>query len=289
MNRIFYHSCDLDGKASGAIAKMYFEENKMEYKLYPINYGEPFPWDDIKPQDNVYFVDFSLQPETNMLKLHGMCTLFVMDHHKSALKAYDDLNFHPKGIQRLDHAGCGLTWMYFYPDTEIPVICKLLDAYDLWDFSDDRTNPIQYYMRLQDADPLEGSFDWRVALTNPGALQPMIEKGDIIVAYQRQIDTEVMKHLSYEVEWEGYLCIVCNVSGNSQTFESKWDPEKHDIMVMYKHVQGKHFTISLYTTKDKGIDVSVIAERYKGGGHICASGFQTKQLPWQEEYRSKMI
>jgi len=41
---------------------------------------------------------------------------------------------------------------------------------------------------------------------------------------------------------------------------------------------GKHWTFSLYTTKDE-VDCSVIAKSKGGGGHKKAAGFQLPELP----------
>jgi len=41
--RVFYHNQDLDGYRSGAIVKYRFPDAVM----YPINYGDEFPWGEI--------------------------------------------------------------------------------------------------------------------------------------------------------------------------------------------------------------------------------------------------
>ena len=40
------------------------------------------------------------------------------------------------------------------------------------------------------------------------------------------------------------------------------------------------WTVSLYTTPETGIDVSLIAKAYGGGGHKQAAGFNAKKLPF---------
>jgi nanoRNase/pAp phosphatase (c-di-AMP/oligoRNAs hydrolase) len=46
--------------------------------------------------------------------------------------------------------------------------------------------------------------------------------------------------------------------------------------MVYQQVKNKYWTISLYTQKD--IDVSVIATKWKGGGHRKACGWQVKDI-----------
>ena len=48
--KVFYRGADLDGWCSGAIVKYKFPEAEM----FPINYGDKFPWEEIKPDDVVY-------------------------------------------------------------------------------------------------------------------------------------------------------------------------------------------------------------------------------------------
>jgi nanoRNase/pAp phosphatase (c-di-AMP/oligoRNAs hydrolase) len=49
-------------------------------------------------------------------------------------------------------------------------------------------------------------------------------------------------------------------------------------MVRYNY-NGEIYSVSLYTT-NPDIDVSEIALKYKGGGHMAASGFTCKHLPF---------
>ena len=69
MSKCFYHSADFDGHCSGAIIKKKFDDVEM----IGINYGDEFPWSDIKPDETVYMVDFSLQPFDLMIKLNKLC------------------------------------------------------------------------------------------------------------------------------------------------------------------------------------------------------------------------
>lgn len=61
---------------------------------------------------------------------------------------------------------------------------------------------------------------------------------------------------------------------NSTTFESMYDPRKHDLMMPFCW-NGRFFRCSFYTTK-KEVDVSALARKANpgGGGHKAAAGFQ---------------
>jgi nanoRNase/pAp phosphatase (c-di-AMP/oligoRNAs hydrolase) len=66
---------------------------------------------------------------------------------------------------------------------------------------------------------------------------------------------------------------------SSQIFDTV--KEDYDIMIPFCF-DGKQWTVSMYT-KNKEIDVSIIAKKYGGGGHKNAAGFQCKELPFIKE------
>jgi len=69
--KCFYHSADLDGHCSGAIVKL----RHPNCEMWPIDYGDEFPWDKIRWNETIYMVDFSLEPFEDMITLHH-------SHHK---------------------------------------------------------------------------------------------------------------------------------------------------------------------------------------------------------------
>ena len=77
----------------------------------------------------------------------------------------------------------------------------------------------------------------------------------------------------------GLKFLVCNQGfTNSQLFESKFDPNKHDaVMAIFYKGPENGWTISMYSPDQKQ-DVSIIAKKMGGGGHPCACGFQVKDL-----------
>jgi len=166
--KCFYHSADLDGHCSGAIVKFRFPEAVM----HPINYGDPFPWKEIKEDDEVYMVDFCLQPFEDMVRLYDLGANVVwIDHHKSAIDSYNKWYHNPKtdaldymkfeGERNTIKAACELTWEYLFPDQPVPLAVKLLSLYDSWTYQghelEDMVLPFQMRMRMEDLDPKDWS------------------------------------------------------------------------------------------------------------------------------------
>ena len=133
---VFYHSADLDGKASAAIVA--YHERKLhghEVEFYGINYGDVFPWEKAEGRV-VYMVDFSLQPYEGMLKLAAVAKeLHWLDHHESVLKDIEKCGY-PKCFHAIEvgKAGCEIAWEYFNQDGNPPVpeAVRLLGRYDVW-------------------------------------------------------------------------------------------------------------------------------------------------------------
>lgn len=294
MIRCFYHSVDLDGQASGAIVKFKFPEAQ----LIPINYGEKIDYNQISKDDTIYMVDFSLQPFSEMVELAtyvGMNNLIWIDHHKSSIKDADDcilvnlaghnttFNQLCPGKRQDGKAGCELTWDYLFPDDEMPAAVSFLGRYDVWDIQG-CVLPFQFGMRLNNTDPNNQEL-WNMFLqpedddTTTSMVLETIKNGETILRYQKQENEKYAKSCAFELEFQGFKAIAINKSlTNSQLFESVWNKEKYDIMIAFGLKKDGIWTMSFYTDKP-GIDCSILAKKFNGGGHKQASGCSFETLP----------
>jgi len=277
--KCFYHGSDLDGYCSGAIVK-YF---RPICELYPIDYGQNFPWEEIEDGEEVYMVDFSLQPFEDMKRLNDLCKLIWIDHHKSAIEACEEEKYTSiHGIRRIGIGACALVWEYF-TIAETPYAVKLLAEYDVWNHSNPDTLPFQYGCRLYNTNPSseEGMKFWREFFNSEDNInvKALVAEGKICLRYEEQINRKYCERYVFETELEGLKAIAVNKGiSNSKLFKGFYDPRKHDIMITFCYL-GDKWTVSLYSDK-KGIDVSIIARKYGGGGHKGAAGFQCKELPF---------
>jgi oligoribonuclease NrnB/cAMP/cGMP phosphodiesterase (DHH superfamily) len=288
MNKVFYHSSDPDGWCSGAILAQKYPEAE----LYGINYGEEFPWEWITPQDEVWMLDYSLQPFTDMIKLYNCSKKLIwIDHHISAIKAAEEYTKTTRikhdilGIQKDGRGACELVWKYVFPTKPIPLAVHLIASYDVWNHSDPRTVPFIYGLRsFNPPDPTNGML-WKTLLAFSdekivGKLQNIIDKGSTILDYLNVENADYVKAYSFETEIHGYRVIACNrgISGK-KLFDSVWDSNKYDIACTFCRLPSKRWTVSLYSDKPD-VDVSKIAVAFGGGGHRGASGMQVDELPF---------
>jgi oligoribonuclease NrnB/cAMP/cGMP phosphodiesterase (DHH superfamily) len=278
--KCFYHKSDLDGHCSGAIVKMRFPECEMIGVDYQDNEDDIL----IPVGEEIYVVDFSFSAK--FMKMMQECSvLHWIDHHKSAIEEC----LHIEGIKGLRYleepehkpfdkiSGCELTWKYIYPETEMPEAVKLLGRYDVWDHSDPNVLQFQYGMRNFD-DTLPDSTIWKeeseeavLWMTTQG-LFGILESGKTILQYEKKKNIVHAKEMSFETIFKGLRAVCINKPfSNSKVFDSIWDEEKHDIMIIFG-CKPRSFKYSLYSTKDN-VDCSEIAKLFGGGGHKGASGF----------------
>jgi oligoribonuclease NrnB/cAMP/cGMP phosphodiesterase (DHH superfamily) len=272
MTTIIFHNSDLDGMCSAAIVKLKYPDAE----LIPMNYGWDFPWGNIDdPAETVFMVDFSLD-SNRMDALNKMCNLVWVDHHQTSLNDCKDLTIN--GLRRIGTGACQLVWEYLYPNNKVPVAVKLLAQYDIWDHSNPDVLPFQYGIRLQDTHP--DGYIWRDVLksvTPKFLIMRLINDGKTVLKYVEQSNKIYCSSYMFETELDGNKCAAINVGLSNSKFFDSIDASKYDMLITFAW-HKKHWKISLYSDK---MDVSLVAEKYKGGGHAGSAGFVCDNLPFK--------
>lgn len=277
---IIYHSADFDGFTSAYILKDYHKEDNV--KLYGHNYGLSTEWvNEIKNQDIVYLADISFnKSHSEIIQLSKSNEKIIyIDHHKSAIEEYTEL------FKTLDNsimfcevgkAACRLCFEYLYPNTELPLIYEYLSDYDVFNIKDNWNSevmPFQY--GLQSLCKTFEEFSYRldsIRYDESLYIDDIIYKGlsilDFLYIQNEKILNNYFIHYLY-----GYKVVCVNNPINS-SLVFKSNKEECDIHCVY-HYNGntKSYHYSLYSNK---VDVSEIAISLGGGGHKCASGFESK-------------
>lgn len=267
-----HHNRDFDGYSSGAIVKRKFPD----VQLIGWDYGNPVP--EIPKGSKLIIIDICF-PMEDMMKLADENDVTWIDHHLSQKIEFDNLIDDRKNkinyVYQLGIAACEIGWKYFFPDEEMPMAIKLLGEYDTWRnenklYWEGYILPFQYGIRTI----CNSAETFPVILLESEGLDKtneLLNIGKIILDYQRK-QNEYACRAAFEVDYEGLRAICLNVGGASSTiFDSVYDENKHDIMIPFTFT-GKHWRVSIYTTKD--IDCSVLCKKRGGGGHKQAAGFQ---------------
>lgn len=282
---IFYHSADLDGHCSGAIARLSVETycENAEIKMWSIDYGDLFPWHAIEPDDVVVMVDYSLPPgEEGMDRLAQACKrLTWIDHHKTAIKDYQEnkiVQDNVWGKREVGKAACELAWEYFFPDKEMPFAVTMLGRWDVWDLEHSRfVVPFQYGMRNRITHPndVRARDLWESLLGKPGGLiEEILVDGNKRVADKRREVDESLRDLAFEAEIDGEPVTAINRRMGSLFCDAITD---HGVLATFVRRANKKWTVTLYSNC---VDVSAIAKRMGGGGHENAAGFVCETLPF---------
>ncbi|MFH1566427.1 MAG: hypothetical protein ABIL09_00390 [Gemmatimonadota bacterium] len=279
--RIIYHD-DIDGRAAAAIARL-AGPAWAGADLLPLDYGSGWRLDPVAPAEPVLVVDCMVEPAAAMAALASTAALTWIDHHASSLRAetQSPVLRRAAGVRREELAACELAWHYFHPHEPAPRAVSLLGRYDRWDVADPSAwhgeiMPLQVAVESYPTDPGPDLDFWRRLLAGE-AVEALIEAGTHIWRYQRQRSRQTAARQAREVRLDGLRVIALNAAGDSQLFETVWDPRRHDAMVLYRQMADGTWSVSLYTPKPE-VDVSVLAEARGGGGHRGAAGFGVKEI-----------
>lgn len=288
--KCFYHD-DMDGVCSAQIVKM----KHPEAECFPVDYERGFPWEIVDKNDLVYMVDYGLQPFDKMIELNSKCNLVWIDHHKTAIEAYNASGVDIAGYRDLHLAGCEITWQYLFPDEDIPIYVQLLADYDTWRRDDmitwrETIEPFEIAMLSFPEEEIKpGAKIWNelnaeLAPTRHAIkVFDLIQKGKTIVNFLKKQDAEACKKYAHEVMIGGYCFIALNTPHRgSHQVESVYDTTKYDGVCIYRW-SGSEYTFSLYST-NSDVNCGKICKHYGGGGHIGAAGGR-----WTKEQFAKLF
>lgn len=284
--KCFYHN-DMDGRCAGSIVAAFTGNyNKNDY--FEVGYSSPLPIDKVKDMEQVWFVDYSFKEDTKYILdelINKTCNIVWIDHHTSSmrlLEKYPILNC-IRGLRQEGISGAALTYMYCFDEDfkHIPSYVKFVSDYDCWQFkfAPDTTNfklgidtcehdaldPI--WQTLFD-DHANKDFEIRDTLRN------LIATGEVIKSYIDGDNERYRESYGYESEIGGYKCYVVNRMSNSWIFGDRYNEYPLVCVWVFK---GNKYKYTLYSG-NKDVDCSKIAEKYGGGGHKGAAGFEIDEL-----------
>lgn len=269
MKHIIYHGFCLDGFTSAWIIWNWLKRSQGTAPdaepngavFYSASYGEPPP--DIQPGDEVYIVDFSF-PLDQLVKLRDKASsLIVLDHHKTAM---NDLKDFSNAIFDMERSGCGLTWDYFFPTRPRPLLVNYMEDRDLWRFNlcyseeiFDYCSSHSYSFHTWDylCQRLEQNFN------------ECLSEGRAIKRFKHQVINNAINNSLIMLDGLPYLNLTKEFGSSACHEVIKRLGVSHAV---YFYIDGNK---TFYGIRGDGsVDVSSIAEKYGGGGHHNAAGWQ---------------
>jgi uncharacterized protein len=293
--KCFYHD-DADGICSGFWVASSVIINDEDYynnepEFYEINYRRKFPLEIIRPNEQVYIVDFSIDPDEMRDLLKKTTNVTWIDHHKTAIEKYADFEYSIRGIRYDGIAACMLTYCYVKHMTNCgeghiksfdisminnaPMFTKLIADSDVFDFKyGDDTRQFFTAFNAYNFEPQ--SERWNLFKNSENYEMRMIEEGRIMKLYETAWAKDYIK-LGFKTIFEGNKCLAVNLGYSGIDFFDSIPDGAYDIFISFAF-DGKQHVVSMYSKK---VDVSWIAKKYGGGGHKMAAGFQCKDLPFR--------
>ncbi len=272
---VIYHGNCLDG--FGAAYAAYCHPLFKNAEFVAGIYGTPLP--DVTNRD-VYFLDFSAKRQQMLEVIAKANHVTIIDHHKSAqedLKILDAPNL--TLIFDMSKSGAVLAWEFFHPDTVIPDAASLIQDGDLWQFQYEATKPFvaNMYSHEFTFEFFESVYQF-AELTIDGNSQAweyfMIE-GQSINRSKNQVIKKLIEDSRVNfMQLGSYYVPSVNCDSMFANEAATLLSTNHPFAVAY-HDVNNHRVYSLRSSKE-GIDVSMVAQAYGGGGHFHAAAFRTK-------------
>ncbi|MBM3257378.1 MAG: hypothetical protein FJY98_03610 [Candidatus Liptonbacteria bacterium] len=268
---IIYHGDCPDG-FSGAWAAWKKFGNKAEY--FGARRDEPLP--DVRGRE-VYCIDFTPEPAAAVEKMvKEAAHVVLIDHH---LSAKPKMELAPEFWFSLEHSGAVLAWEYFFPKKPVPTLLKYIEDVDLWKFKLPYSRELSAYMILHD-------FDFKTwdklnkEYAGAKSRAHAVKGGTMVLRYKQRI-VEDMIEKAQLVKFEGYKVLAVNSSALESEIGHALAKKKPPFGIVWREEKN---SIKFSLRSEGKVDVSKIAEKYGGGGHKAASGFNLplgSKLPWR--------
>lgn len=290
---IFFHANCNDGSAA---ATVFYSKFGDEATYIPVTHGENCNLDICKDR-TVYFVDFVFPNET-MKEIKKVCArLVVLDHHKTAYKRLEGIEY--EGVLDMEKSGAMLAFNYLYPeyvfeeftenyDIEAVTALELVQDRDLWTerygcltnyfynylctlepFAYDNRDywfEQLFYRNCQGGIQLYEVLDFKFTEHKP------LFKGQAIQQYKGILIMKAIERASV-VEFLGYQVLATNETANFSEVAGALAERALFGIAYYVNNEGDY----VYSLRSKGFDVAALAEKVGGGGHKMAAGCKSKE------------
>ncbi len=280
---VIYHGNCADGFTAAWLFNRFWHERTTGRSTTPKEwvvdhhaavYGEAPP--EVKPDQDVYILDFSYLPEQLKDMLKGDNRITVIDHHESAIRKLESFDY-PRIDLRLDtsRSGAYLTSLFCWPGREPSRMVKLVDDRDRWVFADPRSR--NFAAGLFSRPYSIG--EWNRASNN---VQTTCNEGEAIERkHQKDID-ELLGQTATVIGWEGVDVALANMSymHASDAGHKLLEAFPDVAFAATYYIKGNgQYSFSL-RSDDTRMNVALLAERFGGGGHRNASGFRWPTNPF---------
>lgn len=296
---VIYHANCADGFSAAWVFHKVSPLIEQEFDFHAGKYNDPPP--DVADRI-VYLVDFSYKPDVLKEILKVATGVNILDHHKSAIEAIDNdkeltnlaartaaFDLQPNECTlylHLDMTQCGATiawehWKYIFQSNGVqkPLLLGHIEDRDLWKFKLPRTREISAAVFSY-----EYTFEnWdKLMAADQVELMHISHAGAAIERKHHKDIKELLNECQRTMVIAGYNVPVASLpytfSSDAAHAMAKAHKDGTEFAACYWDT-ATHRVFSLRST-DNGLDVSLIATLYGGGGHKHAAGFRVDRDNW---------
>ncbi len=267
---VFYHAGCPDGFSGAWVARKKFGD-KADY--IELRFDESIDLDN----KEIYFIDIVPKPEILEGVISKNKSVVVIDHHKSnepTMALLKNFKF------EIAKSGAVLAWEYFFPDKPVPLLLSYVQDVDIWTLKLPSSSEVASYV-----DSIKQDFDtWDKLVANmddPNARDEIIKNGKLLNGYKDGIIERLIEHDAQMVEFEGIRTLVVNSPILGSLIGHALTKKLPPIGIIWSESR-KEVHVSIRS--DRSVDVSLLAEKYGGGGHKGAAGFRLPlgaEKPWK--------
>jgi uncharacterized protein len=254
---IVYHADCPDGFCAAFLALRRFPEAR----LLPATHGAPPPYGDVRDQ-HVLVVDFSWKRPVVEALHDEAASLFIIDHHKTAESELAGLDYTAFDLKR---SGATLTWDLLFPSKPRPWYVPYVEDRDLARYVLPHSKAISAYI-----------------MALPQTVEAWARLDVLAPDFVRQSGEAIRLHIEHYVEKVVAERQMGRLAGYSAAVVNAAYPNISDVAgALCDHAEigcgwfERHDGLVQFSLRSRdGLDVSLIAQSYGGGGHKNAAGFQ---------------
>ena len=237
--------------------------------------------------DVIYLLDISLSLEAlKALTKVTKAKIIMLDHHKTAFDRYVPDVARTKNERasislhdgRVDIAlnngmsGAGMTHMYFFPDTNAPLLVQHVQDRDIWTFELKHTRAVDQFLKTQEQ-TIENWTNINARMYHATGYEDIVKKGQQLLDKHEARVAEIAK----QAEW----VIIGSKTGLMVRCGHEYASDVGHVLCRISNTFGlTYFAIAegsgmlQVSLRSRGAyDVEAMAKRLGGGGHKNAAGF----------------
>lgn len=307
MITVLYHDNCTDGMMSGFLLYKLFQLLNIEAEFIPVNYGRDLP---VIKGDSLYIVDFSYPKEKIdlLIEKYKLDSVVILDHHEKAANehggygVYDHTSFDCNCTFKFakERSGAGLVYDYIVGfhkrlvemssgkdnviddnslarnkvlrmmnNVRLKELVDAVEDRDLWKFEYSTT--LTYYELLNSIPQTFKDWDNLIFVMPDMEYLALVSKSSILVEFRDRLATGYASKAKM-INFSGYNVPIVNCAANFSSIVGDKLGVDNPFAILF--VTGIDIVfVSLRSNTVTGANVTEIAEKFGGGGHVNSAGF----------------